>query len=84
MGFGRARIVQGAILPGTANDGRGPNLSELIPSEVPSDSPLTEETDIFSFGMIVIEVGRINLSNTNKLIRSSRLSLVNPRSVKWN
>ena len=54
--FGRARISRDANLPENADDELG-HASQWTAPEVWSGSPVTKESDIFSFGMVIIEVG---------------------------
>ena len=50
------RIARKVDLPGSADSDRGLDVRWIAPEVLRSDSPVTMESDIFSFGMVIIEV----------------------------
>ena len=54
--FGSTRISQDRILPESADDRQGFTFRWAAPEVLRDDSQVTKESDIFSFGMVIIEV----------------------------
>ena len=54
--FGHTRVAQDIILPGSADGRQGCTTRWAAPEVLRDDSQVTKESDIFSFGMVIIEV----------------------------
>ena len=68
MHFVHTRIARDVDLSKSTGDDQG-HASRWTAPEVWSGLSVTKESDIFSFGMVVIEVGMINPLYANQLIR---------------
>ena len=55
LDFGHIRIARNVDLPGSADGHRGLDVRWIAPEVLRFDSLVTKESDIFSFGMVIIE-----------------------------
>ena len=79
--FGLAPISRSPYSPWSTSDKGECAARWCAPELLAGGQPASKESDIFSFGMVMIEVGSDGLRQRNRLIHPRRFSPGKPRSA---